>query len=316
MEETEYAKDRIAALNRDVKKRMAVVKKSYIALQSAKKQCLETAYQQMSGMFCASCDPNWKRWLVKGADGSYEMNMDKGICKKLTGKCHGYLQEMERSSETALEIFKINKFLAHNDQIVQLIQSNDYKGLKKLYLASNSLTEKEWSSFIAAHKPYQMPETCDEAHCPYICEKLITPSGFHAPDFAMKDGAVKKAGFLSKAAKKEIASLKIRYVEDKVSVNPAAMSKGMDTTSEIKKGLALSLSDQEKELLRQEVEKDLYRDYDRPDEEDSARVSAKEELKSQIQTRALIEFKFSGSFKSALLSGALLMYLFGLMLRD
>lgn len=85
MEEADYAQERIQALNREVTRRMAVVKKRYIDLQRSKKMCLESAYKHMSGLFCASCDPNWKRWLTKAKDGSYQMDMDKGVCKTLTG---------------------------------------------------------------------------------------------------------------------------------------------------------------------------------------------------------------------------------------
>lgn len=189
---------------------------------------------------------------------------------------------MEKSSETAIEIFKINKFLGQAKAIKKAISMNDYKSLKKIYLRSTKLSEGEWSTFMAENKIFQVPDNCDGKNCPYICEKLITPNGINSPEFALDISAgTKKGGFLSQ--KKEIASLKVRYVESKTAINPGKLSKGMDTSSKISKNLKVTLSKEEKELLTQKVEEDIYRDYEKSDEEDSRRVSHAEEIKRQVK---------------------------------
>lgn len=138
----------IAEINRDVERRMAQVKVQYNNMIDAKEQCLESAYEHISGMFCYACDPNWEQWLSKDADGKYSMKVNNKVCKNLATECYTYLESIEQSSVASVEMHKLNKFLDQDYLIKKAIADNDYSALRTLYANANSISEDEWTEIM------------------------------------------------------------------------------------------------------------------------------------------------------------------------
>merc|ERR1711881_507813 len=148
----------IAEINKDVEKRMAQVKIQYNELIEDKEQCLASAYEHISGMFCYACDPKWEQWLTKDDEGQYHMKVNNKVCKQLSSECYGYLESIEKSSVSAVEIYKLNKFLDQDYMIKKAIAENDYETLRAMYHEANSVTSGDWSSIMETKKIFEIPE--------------------------------------------------------------------------------------------------------------------------------------------------------------
>jgi len=189
---------KIHAVEMDVQRRMSEIKKYYVELSESKQQCLEQAFKHLAGMFCAWCDPKWENWLLLQSDGSYELNMNKNVCQSLSKECYGYLENLEKSSEVAIEVQKLNSFLNQQAEIKKAISDNDFLTVERAYAKSQELTEEQETS-IKSKQLFKMPKTCTKEECPYICDEFITPNGISIEEILDNTQAdeTKKTGFLS-----------------------------------------------------------------------------------------------------------------------
>jgi hypothetical protein len=112
---------------------MLDIKKHYIEFSEAKQQCLEQAFKHLAGMFCAWCDPKWENWLLRQSDGSFKLNMNENVCHSLSNECYGYLESLEKSTDVAVEVYKLNRFLDQESEIKKAIEENDFLTVEKAY---------------------------------------------------------------------------------------------------------------------------------------------------------------------------------------
>lgn len=333
----------IAEINKDVERRMAQVKVQYNKMIEAKEQCLESAYEHISGMFCYACDPNWEQWLTKNAEGKYSMKVNNKVCKKLSEKCYSYLESIEESSVASVEMFKLNKFLDQDYLIKKAVAENDYVTLRSLYNKANSISQPEWANIMTTKKIFQIPEDCTSKDCPYICKSFITPSGVNAHELfaanSMKyhDKVKSKTHHLRNVkslTKKIVEQLGIDFVDSAESIMPIKNASIIDTSSKVLKERKVEITQEELELLQTKIDKDIYRtfeenDHDEAHSENEPTTELKEILKmaneklsnldSKVLTKTVETSLFGTSSTSATtfgvsftLIGALLMYLSGL----
>jgi len=134
--DNQFALEKIHAVEMDVQRRMLNIKQHYIEFSESKQQCLEQAFKHLAGMFCAWCDPKWENWLLKQSDGTYELNMNEQVCHKLSEECYGYLENLEKSNEIAVEVHKLNSFLNQQTEIKAAIEENDFLTVERAYAKS------------------------------------------------------------------------------------------------------------------------------------------------------------------------------------
>lgn len=203
-------------------------------------------------MFCAWCDPKWENWLLLQQDGSYELNMNENVCRSLSKECFGYLENLEKSSEIAVEVHKLNSFLNMQAEIKTAIEEHDFLTVERAYAKSQELSEEQETS-ILSEQLFSMPKTCTKEDCPYICEEFITPNGVSIDEILGNAQAdqTKETGFLSTISE----DLKVKFSKSNASITPEAITTSLDTTVESTQEILIS--EIEKKLLDQEPVKML-----------------------------------------------------------
>lgn len=244
--DNQFALEKIHAVEMDVQRRMLNIKQHYIEFSESKQQCLEQAFKHLAGMFCAWCDPKWENWLLKQSDGTYELNMNEQVCHKLSEECYGYLENLEKSNEIAVEVHKLNSFLNQQTEIKAAIEENDFLTVERAYAKSQELTQEE-ASTILDKQMFKMPETCTKEDCPYICDEFITPNGINIDEMLENAQTGKKGdtGFLSMISE----DLKVKFSKSTESISPEAIATGLDTN--VVQEEVLMTTDEQK-LLEQE----------------------------------------------------------------
>ena len=266
-------------------------------------------------MFCYTCDPNWEQWLTQNSDGTFQLQLNNQVCQSLSGQCFGYLESMQKQYETAVEVQKLNNFLDHDDQIRAYIAEYDYGSLENLYAQHQTLTELEYSTILEEYAEFQIPDSCTEKECPYICEEFITPNGINAEEIlTTKNLAVsltsendQEGGFLDMIEDE----LKVMYSQSENTIIPENVSTRFDTSTSTPEELQVVLTTDEKELLTTtQVEEEVMMD------EHSIYTALEDVEKDTLIELDTMEFVKGSIFEESsslitkfVLSGACLLYL-------
>merc|ERR1712151_1165308 len=274
----QFAVEKIHAVEMDVQRRMSEIKQHYIEFSESKQQCLEQAFKRLAGMFCAWCDPKWENWLLLQSDGSYELNMNENVCQSLSKECYGYLENLEKSSEIAIEVHKLNSFLNKQAEIKKAIEENDFLTVERAYAKSKEVTLEQEAS-ILSKQLFKMPASCTKEDCPYICEEFITPNGISIEEILGNAQAdeTKQTGFLSSISE----DLKVRFSKSTESITPGAISTSLDTTVESTQEILMT--EIEKKLLDQEQVKMMIDEINEVPDEEPVEEETPEEEQTEIE---------------------------------
>lgn len=281
----QYAVEKIHAVELDVQRRMSEIKNHYIEFSESKQQCLEQAFKHLAGMFCAWCDPKWENWLLRQEDGSYELNMNENVCHSLSKECYGYVANLEKSSDIALEVHRLNRFLNKQAEIKKAIDENDFLTVERAYAKSQDLSAAEEAE-ILSKSLFTMPETCTKEECPWICEEFITPNGISIDEILGKTQVGKaKEGFLGMISE----DLKVKFSKSTESISPETITTSLDTTVESTQEILMS--DIEKSLLDKEPVTMMIDTFDDTEEEivEEEPVDEEDEIEEEEEVTTAME---------------------------
>lgn len=151
--------------------------------------------------------------------------MNQDVCQKLSQECYGYLANLEKSKEIAVEVHKLNQFLDQQSEIKEAIEESDFLTVERAYAKSQELSAEEEAA-ILDKQVFKMPETCTKDDCPYICEEFITPNGISIEEILDAKVDEKEGdGFLSMISE----DLKVKFSKSTESISSEEIYTSLDT---------------------------------------------------------------------------------------